>query len=277
MGSLLKMTLFCLATVGFFTVYSNLGIPQIVPEPPPDEEALDLSAMTMNSFIAVGERLFSGKGTCTLCHTELGGRAPMLDDGTSVAARIEESRYQGSATNVGDYLLESMTEPSAYVVRGFGTVGSNDTVSPMPSAAGPGIALSEAEMLAVIAYIQDLGGLEVTVSIPTGAPATAEVEPSAPAPASAAPRTAFTSGEEIIVGLGCGACHKIAGQAGIIGPDLTRVGSQRDREYLRRSILDPNADVAEGFAPGLMPPIYGEQLYASELEMLVDYMAGLKQ
>jgi putative heme-binding domain-containing protein len=76
--------------------------------------------------------------------------------------------------------------------------------------------------------------------------------------------------------LACAACHKVAGQGGEIGPDLAGIGARRDREYLRRAILNPAADVAEGFPPGIMPPNYGEQLYASELEMLVDYLAESK-
>ncbi|MCZ7562859.1 MAG: c-type cytochrome [Burkholderiales bacterium] len=81
----------------------------------------------------------------------------------------------------------------------------------------------------------------------------------------------------MIAQLACTACHKIGAQAGgPIGPDLSRIGATRDSVYLRRAILDPNADVAKGFQPGLMPPNYGEQLYARELEMLVGYLAALK-
>ena len=76
--------------------------------------------------------------------------------------------------------------------------------------------------------------------------------------------------------LACVACHKVAGQGGEIGPDLSSIGASRDRDYLRRAILDPAADVAEGYPPGIMPPNYGDQLYATELEMLVDYLAESK-
>ena len=60
----------------------------------------------------------------------------------------------------------------------------------------------------------------------------------------------------------------------MLGPDLTTIGASKDREYLRRALLDPNADVAEGYMKGMMPPTYGDQLSANELEMLVDYMLG---
>jgi putative membrane-bound dehydrogenase-like protein len=44
----------------------------------------------------------------------------------------------------------------------------------------------------------------------------------------------------------CGACHKLYGEGGTVGPDLT--GSNRQNlDYLLANVLDPNADVAEGY------------------------------
>ena len=83
--------------------------------------------------------------------------------------------------------------------------------------------------------------------------------------------------EDAIVEFGCGACHKVAGEAGEIGPDLTQIGKLRDKAHLRRSILDPNAEITKGFENGIKCPTdYGEQMYAKELEMMVDYLAKLK-
>ncbi len=266
MKNFLKVTLFSLLLIALFSLYSNYGIPEIQPAAPPTEEKLDLGSMTMEQFIAVGEKIVSGKGTCTLCHNEL-GRAPLLEElVTATPQRLQDSRYQGEATDLESYILESMLDPSIYVVVGFGKAGSDDTESPMPGVTGGAIDLSEAEISAVIAYLQDLGGAEVTVAIPTDAPA-AESEDSAAAKAGP-----LESAEEIVASYGCGACHVIAGQSGAVGPDLSAIGVSRDNDYLRRAILDPNAEVAEGYPPGLMPATYGAQLYAQELELLVAYM-----
>ena len=97
----------------------------------------------------------------------------------------------------------------------------------------------------------------------------------AKAPAASTPRAALKKPEALIAKFTCGACHKVAGQVGAIGPDLSQIGATRDKEYLRRAIMNPNADIAKGFQP-MMPNIYGGQLYASELEILVDYLASLK-
>jgi len=45
----------------------------------------------------------------------------------------------------------------------------------------------------------------------------------------------------------CVRCHKINGQGGDVGPDLTHVGAQKDRLYLLESIVLPNKNIAQGF------------------------------
>ncbi|MBC8338465.1 MAG: c-type cytochrome [Alphaproteobacteria bacterium] len=269
MRQFLMVVAFTLLTVGLFAGYSNFGIPQIEPAQPPKQEKIDLGAMTMDKFIALGEKIFNGKGTCTLCHNNL-GRAPMLG-GTAglVPKRLVDPRYKGEATNVEEYLIESFVKPSAFVVAGFGKKGTNDTVSPMPDVSAGSIRLNDAEIKAVVAYLQDSGGAEVTVKIPTDAPEQTEQT-------EGEPRAPFETPEQAIAELGCGACHKVATEEGEVGPDLTKIGGLRDKAYLRQAILDPNADITEGFEKDQMPPDYGAQMYAQELEMMVDYLAGLK-
>lgn len=45
----------------------------------------------------------------------------------------------------------------------------------------------------------------------------------------------------------CVRCHRINGQGGDVGPDLTHVGSQKDRHYLLESVVLPNKQIAQGF------------------------------
>jgi mono/diheme cytochrome c family protein len=274
MRQFLTVVAFALLTIGFFAGYSNYGIPQIEPAAPPKEEKLDLGSMTMDQFVALGERIFNGKGTCTLCHNSL-GRAPMLDTiGDVVPTRLEDPRYEGEAGDIEAYLTESLIDPSAFVVAGFGKKGSNDTESPMPNVAGGGTNLSEAEVAAVVAYLQDSGGTEITVEIPTGLGE--EEEEGSDEAEESEPRDAISDPKALMAQFTCDACHMVNGEGGDLGPNLSKIGASRDRAYLRRAILAPNADIAEGFEADMMPEDLGEQIYVSELEILVDFLAGLK-
>lgn len=270
MINFLKVAVFSLLMVFGFWAFANWGIPQIKPAPPPVEEKLDLGAMTMDQFIALGGKIFNGKGTCTLCHNKM-GRAPMLDQlGKNGPERLKDARYKGEAKTAEEYLHESMTKPSAYVVAGFGKSGTNDTESPMPDVSGGGIGLKLAELKAVQAYLLDLNGIENTVEIPK---MEAPAEGAGAAPAEEVP---LKTAEEVIAKYTCGACHTVADQTGEIGPNLTKIGATRNKDYLRQAILDPEAVIAKGFTGGMMPANFGEQMKAKELEMLVNYLAGSK-
>jgi len=46
----------------------------------------------------------------------------------------------------------------------------------------------------------------------------------------------------------CVRCHKIRGEGGAAGPDLTEVAKRGQRDYLLASMIDPNAKIAQGYA-----------------------------
>lgn len=55
------------------------------------------------------------------------------------------------------------------------------------------------------------------------------------------------SGAELFRVKECARCHRIAGQGGRLGPDLTNIGAIRSPEHLRRSITDPDAEVGPDY------------------------------
>jgi putative heme-binding domain-containing protein len=45
----------------------------------------------------------------------------------------------------------------------------------------------------------------------------------------------------------CGTCHKVHGQGGDVGPDLSQIGGKFDRTHLIESLLDPSAEILQGY------------------------------
>lgn len=93
-------------------------------------------------------------------------------------------------------------------------------------------------------------------------------------------------GEAAFTQYSCNACHAIDGTR-MVGPAVNGLfGTTRtlddgttavvDDDYLRESILDPNAKVVEGFAPGLMPATLGASLSARQVDGLVAYLKSLE-
>lgn len=88
------------------------------------------------------------------------------------------------------------------------------------------------------------------------------------------PETASVDGAEVFASEGCGSCHALqaANSAGQIGPSLDAELENEDAEFIRTSIIDPNAQISEGFGEGIMPTNYAESLTEVQLDALVEYL-----
>ena len=67
---------------------------------------------------------------------------------------------------------------------------------------------------------------------------------------------------------GCGCCHtfKPANSDAPIGPDLGSRCSGKDRDYVMRAIVLPNADAAAGYSAGVMPDDFAQRIAPDDLE-----------
>ncbi|MFQ5563947.1 MAG: c-type cytochrome [Parvularculaceae bacterium] len=272
MRVLIKVVSFGLFLTLVFTAVTNF-LPQVQGEPP-EETTVDIGSLTMDDFVRLGEELFKSKGTCALCHNNL-GRAPDLLAMNVVdvaASRIAAEGYEGDATDAVGYLRESMKRPSAYVAPGFGKAGSNDRESPMPPVDQAPIELSELEMDAIIAFLESKDGHEVTVALPSE-PATPASEPDDGSSAPTGRPAAAASVAEIMTNYGCTACHSLLDSEADIGPDLRTVGARLSAEEIRQSIIDPMAMIAEGYEP-MMPDYFVDEMTIKELEAIVQYLAS---
>ena len=73
----------------------------------------------------------------------------------------------------------------------------------------------------------------------------------------------------------CGSCHTLAdaGTTGAVGPDLDDVLADKDEAFIKTSIEDPEAEIADGYQGGIMPPNYGETIPGPQLDALVTYLS----
>lgn len=79
---------------------------------------------------------------------------------------------------------------------------------------------------------------------------------------------AAPSGEQLFTRKGCIGCHTLRGHEGAVGkmgPDLSRLGRERDRDFLIPWIQDPRAH-----SPGTRMPTLG--LTRQEAQSLADYL-----
>lgn len=263
-------------TIVVAAFYSYVG--QMVPQSetyPPEETEL-AADMTTEELVEAGAEIVAGQGTCLGCHTtsgETGGRFPDL---AGIGAVAGERREGYSDV---EYLAESLYEPNTFIVEGF--------LPGMPPIDQPPIDLNDQEILAVIAYLQSLGG-EPTVTLETtlqwqseensaAGRQAAQDSPQATAAAGAASGQDMT-GEEIFQTYLCNTCHSIDEPAEMIGPSLHDVGGRLTKAEIYESILEPDAQVADGFSPGLMSAQlnatgFYSKVSSRQLKTLVEYLA----
>ena len=75
---------------------------------------------------------------------------------------------------------------------------------------------------------------------------------------------------------GCGSCHRFApaGSVGPIGPDLTHSLRGKDRAYVERAIVAPDAEAPAGYGTGGMPEDFATRIRPPDLDKLVDYLVA---
>lgn len=95
----------------------------------------------------------------------------------------------------------------------------------IPGTAMPANDLDEPTVRDILAYLRSL-------QKPATPPASGNVE----------------AGRKLFFGVVyCSRCHMVYGQGGRLGPDLSRIGVTRSREYLIESIRDPDAQITERY------------------------------
>ncbi len=133
-------------------IWISYAVPQMESHPPKKVAFDPMQINTKADLADAGKKLFFGKGQCALCHSLEATEAP----------RSPIMKGQG-AKRTREYIYESMVKPKAVIFMQYGVVGpAKFFPAQMPDISKPPVGLSETEMLAVIAFVQSLGG-KITV------------------------------------------------------------------------------------------------------------------
>lgn len=182
---------------------------------------------------AEGEFLFTER--CSGCHSASAERRAGF--GPNLARIGAEAGLRKDGLSADEYILESLLEPSAFVAPG--------ATGEMPVDAASG--LTKHEIRSLVAYLASRGAKPDYHSIARlriELPATRKVDS-----ASMVDVAAIERGRSLFYQLGCNACHSVYAEPGhdLHAPSLARAG-QLPAEYLRESLVEPDAVVSDAYA-----------------------------
>lgn len=193
---------------------------------------LDRRSPAITEEVNAGKMVWH-KYDCIGCHTILGNGSYFAPDMTKVAELKPK-----------DYLKQFLMDPK----------------SVNPKAAMPKFGITSEEADHLIAFLEWISKVDTNGWPPKPILATAI----------GVAGKELTAGQKLYQSLGCSNCHMINGVGGTTGPDLTAVGSRRDREWLLGHFKDPKA-----YVPNSAMPSFGH-LSEKDLNDLTDYMVELK-
>jgi mono/diheme cytochrome c family protein len=191
---------------------------------------------TSTADVTRGRVLFVQK--CGVCHAmaEAGTTAqigPDLDDAFAAAREVGEN----------DSTIEGIVEAQVEF--------------PRPSTSNPA-----SSMPANVVEGQDLEDVAAYVGLYAGVPGAAP------------PKVPGGPGAQVFANNGCGGCHTLAAakSGGVTGPDLDEVLPGQTAAMIKESIIDPNAVIAKGYPPNVMPANFATSINPNEMEELVEYL-----
>jgi mono/diheme cytochrome c family protein len=183
-----------------------------------------------------GRILFVQK--CGICHT-------MAQAGTTaqIGPNLDDAFAAARAAGEGGDTVEGVVKAQVEY--------------PRPSTDDPAVS-----MPADVVTGQDLDDVAAYVGLYAGVPGAAP------------PKVPGGPGAQVFANNGCGGCHTLgaAKSGGVTGPDLDEVLPGQSAAMVHESIVDPNAEIAKGYPPNVMPANFEQTLSPKELEDLVEYL-----
>ncbi len=263
-------TVIPLITVLFFGVLGARGLSQIT-SPEPDELVVEVTAQQFAWRFDYPEH-----GITSSSELHLPRGRPVLLRMTSLDVihdfwvpdlRVKQDAVPGMTTE----LRITPTELGEYKVRCAELCGT-----------------AHYSMLAPV-KVEEPADFEAWVAANAASSAATPETASSEGPVAAAPSelTGTGLGAELAQTQGCLGCHSVDGSQ-LVGPtwlglydsqvtlddDTTVVA---DEDYLRRSIVETNAEIVKGFPASVMPGIYSDTLSEEQIDALVEYIKSLAE
>jgi cytochrome c oxidase subunit 2 len=209
---------------------------------------------------AHGKELFTAK--CAACHTlaDAGSKSTV---GPNLDAAFGSDRLQG---------FEEVTirQVVADQIKFAGDYGATGPTMPRNIVTGQ-------DVDDVATYV----AAKARLNAKPGSPATPTTPPASTTGGGGGGNAELAAGKKAFIDNGCGACHTLAaaGTQATIGPDLDKLKAYAKAanmpldQFIRESIVKPNAYVEKGFQPGVMPPTFAS-LPKPTLDALVKFLAA---
>lgn len=236
-----KLVAFIVAIAGGF-VYICRAIPQIDSQPMATETEI---GETPEELIAAGKTIFmSDRAQCLTCHS--------LGEDPKARCPNQEGVGERAATrkaglSAAEFLVESLYDPNAFIAPGY-------PAKQMTPVNKPPIALSHDEILAILSYLNTLGGQTDAEFVDAlknaqspwrkGLKKPGEFEEQERLPIL---RGDARRGWEVFQKQSCIQCHRIGEEGRDVGPELTTIGASQTTQYLLESMLTPSAVIVKGY------------------------------
>lgn len=192
---------------------------------------------TTSADTARGRDLFRAK--CGVCH-ELAQAGTTAQVGPNLDDAFAAAREEGNDSDTIEGVVKAQVE--------YPRENNGDPRVSMPADIVTGQELDD-----VAAYVGEWAGV----------------------PGAAPPEVAGGPGAQVFANNGCGTCHTLAAaeSGGVTGPNLDEVLPGQSEAMIQESIVNPNAEIAKGYPPNVMPQTFEQTLSKKELEDLVKYLS----
>ena len=220
--------------------------------------------------IEVGAALF--ENNCSGCHGLTGqgipGLCPPLNDRNLFTDRLKEVGWSGS---LEDYIVATVSSGRLVSTRPDQYPGNGKPAMPAWSDqyGGP---LREDQIRYIAKFVMNWQ-------------ATALQQVTLATVVSPASNDPVVRGEQVFKNNGCIGCHTLGSiSSGTVGPNLTHIGTVAATrkpgvsadDYIKESILTPNAYVVQGFPQSVMPQNFGQVIKPDDLSDLLAFLVAQK-